>query len=167
MKHLGCILMLWLKQKWQQEIFELDIMKNIQYEIIECWEMMQGKRWSYHDHSKEPFPLIVRFDNVYLRGWRVSGMGAEPSSWWRWAATNPYSFLSFPACELSSAYTLSISIYLLNHLPGWQYKGNVMVKWIRCGYFSRWEDQDWREEKRKQGNLGWTFPSIEPMITHR
>ena len=44
MKHVGCILMLWLKQKWQQEIFELDIMKNIQYEIIECWEMMQGKR---------------------------------------------------------------------------------------------------------------------------
>ena len=115
MKHLGCILMLWLKQKWQQEIFELDIMKNIQCEkIIECWEMMQGKRWSYHDQDsfKGALSSYVWFDNVYLRGWTVSGMGVEPSSWWRWAARNSYSFLSFPACE-SSAYTLPISIYLL------------------------------------------------------
>ena len=76
---------------------------------------MQGKRWSYHDQDsfKGALSSSVWFDNVYLRGWRVSGMGAEPSSWWRWAARNSYSFLSFPACESSSTYTLSISIYLL------------------------------------------------------
>lgn len=91
-------------------------MKNIQCEkIIECLEMMQGKRWSCHDQDsfKGALSSSVWFDNVYLRGWRVSGMGAKPSSWWRWAARNSYSFLSFPACESSSTYTLSISIYLL------------------------------------------------------
>lgn len=41
MKQLGFILMLWLKLKLQQKIFELDLMKNIQDEkIVEHQEIM-------------------------------------------------------------------------------------------------------------------------------
>ena len=66
-------------------------------------------------HSKEPFPLLSDLIMSIFEGegWVEGEEGAKPSSWWRWAARNSYSFLSFPACESSSTYTLSISIYLL------------------------------------------------------